>query len=343
MTHRERIKAIYDGKPADRPGFWLGHPHEETRKNLYKYFGVDTDDALRQIIGDDCRWMAADWSCYKHPDGVPLFDPMYGIGPRTSLGQPGCFANCEDESELDDYPWPDASYIDIDHVKGWAKNRSQYALLGGASSNFFHVVADFFGMENYFMKMYTNPDIVHAVTRRIVDFHLAANRRVFSEARDTVDIFFFFNDFGTQEDLFISPAAFKEFVLPYFKELIDLAKSFGVHPQLHSCGAISKVIPMLVEAGMEGLHPLQAKAKGMAAEDLARDFKGKIVFVGGVDTQELMWRGTPQDVKDEVSRLRDVFGERWIISPSHEMLMPEVPVENIIALCEAATGLSLKN
>lgn len=342
MTHRERIKAIYEGRPADRPGFWLGNPHEETRKRLYEYFGVYTEEAVRKIVGDDCRWLPADWCCYKHPKGKPAFDVMYGLGPKTCHGQPGCFADCEDVAEVDDYPWPDAVYFDFTPIRDWANSTSECVHFGGTSSGFFHMAADFFGMENYFMKMYTNPDVVHAVTRRIVDFHLASNRRIFAEARDTVDVYFFFNDFGTQEDLLISPDKFREFVLPYFKELIDLAKSFGVPSQLHSCGAVSKAIPMLVEAGMNGLHPLQAKAKGMDAESLARDFSGKIVFVGGVDTQELMWRGKPQDVKDEVSRLRDIFGERWIISPSHEVLMPEVPLENVIALCEAATGLSLK-
>lgn len=98
------------------------------------------------------------------------------------------------------------------------------------------------------------------------DFYLDANRRVFSEARETVDVFFLGNDLGTQEDLLISPDKFREFVLPYFKELIGLAKSFGAPTQLHSCGAISKAVPMLVGAGMDGLHPLQAKAKGMDAE-----------------------------------------------------------------------------
>ena len=72
-----------------------------------------------------------------------------------------------------------------------------------------------------------------------------------------------------------------------------------------------------------------------------REFGGQLVFVGGVDTQELMWRGTPRQIKDEVARLHDIFGDRWIISPSHEVLLPEVPVENVIALCEAATGKTL--
>ena len=337
MTHRERIRHIFAGEPTDRPGFWLGNPHEETKQKLFAYSGVDTEEALRKTVNDDCRWYPAEWSgVYRHPEGNPIFDPMHGLGPRVSHEQPGCFAECTDIAEIDAHPWPDAAYLDLEPLKKLTEESADCWHFGGTWSCFWHIAAEYFGMENYFMKMYTDPDVVHAVTRHIVDFYLEANRRVFTEIGDTVDAFFFGNDFGTQEDLLVSPEKFKEFVLPYFKELIDLA-SFGKPTQLHSCGAVSKVIPLLIDAGMDALHPLQAKARGMDAESLARDYKGKIVFVGGVDTQELMWRGTPQQIKDEVVRLRDIFGERWIISPSHEVLMPEVPVENIVALVEAAT------
>lgn len=213
--------------------------------------------------------------------------------------------------------------------------------MGGTWGHFFHLVMDFFGLENYFMKMYTDPAVVHAVTCHVVDFFLAANERIFSECGDLIDVVFFGNDFGTQEDLFISPEMFKEFVLPYFKQLIDQAKRYNKPVQLHSCGAISRAIPWLIDAGIDGLHPLQARARRMDACALAKQFKGQIVFVGGVDTQDLMCNGSPQQVKDEVKRLRDVFGPRWIISPSHEKLLPEVPVSNIVALCEEATGVSL--
>ncbi|HEY3379411.1 MAG TPA: uroporphyrinogen decarboxylase family protein [Armatimonadota bacterium] len=337
MTHHERIARIYAGQPADRPGFWLGHPHPETLAKLLERFGVADEETLRRTIDDDCRTNSAE-GAYCHPEGRPIFDVRYGNTRKVSHGDPGCFAECEDVAMVEDYPWPDAKYLDFSSLRARVEAGGDCWRLGGTWGCFFHNVADFFGMENYFMKMYTDPEVVHAVTRRVVDFYLATNRRLFSEESDLVDAFFFGNDFGTQEDLLISPELFKEFVLPYFKELIALAKSFGKPTQLHSCGAIAKVIPWLIDAGMDALHPLQAKAKGMDAVSLARDFKGKIVFVGGVDTQELLWRGTPQQVKDEVARLRDIFGERWIISPSHEVLMPEVPVENIVALCEAATG-----
>jgi len=340
MTHHERIARIFSGKQTDRPGFWLGQPHADSTPAILRHFGVDDMEQVRQIVDDDCRWItAADWA-YRHPEGRPVFDVLYGLGDgkRRSHGQAGCFAGCEDTAAVERYPWPDARHVDMNVVRESARGKEEYWRFGGAWCSFFHTVADFFGMENYFLKMYTHPAVVHAVTRHVVDFFLAANQRMFTEGPELFDIFFFGNDFGTQRDTLISPEMFKEFVLPYFRELIAQAKSHGKLVQLHSCGAVARVIPLLIEAGIDALHPLQARAAGMQAERLAREFKGQIVFVGGVDTQDLLWRGTPQQIHDEVARLRDVFGPRWIISPSHECILPEVPMRNIVALCEAATG-----
>ena len=60
----------------------------------------------------------------------------------------------------------------------------------------------------------------------------------------------------------------------------------------------------------------------MDAETLARNYRGSFVFVGGVDTQHLLVHGRPQEVRDEVRRLRDPWGGLFIVSPSHEAICP---------------------
>jgi uroporphyrinogen decarboxylase len=105
---------------------------------------------------------------------------------------------------------------------------------------------------------------------------------------------------------------------------------------VHSCGAVREIIPMLIEAGMDGLHPLQARAAGMDAVSLAREYQRDLVFIGGVDTQDLLVHATPGQVKDEVRRLRDLLGPSYIVSPSHEAILPDVPLANVIAMAEAA-------
>ncbi len=88
--------------------------------------------------------------------------------------------------------------------------------------------------------------------------------------------------------------------------------------------------------GVEALHPLQAKASNMDADILARKFKGKIAFIGGIDTQNILVYATPKQVKEEVRRVKNLLGPCLVVSPSHEALLPNVPPENVNAMAEAA-------
>lgn len=194
----------------------------------------------------------------------------------------------------------------------------------------------FFGMENYFVKMYTDPEVIHAATRHIVDFYLETNKRYLQMAKPYLSAAFFGNDLGSQRDLLISPECFDTFILPYMRELIDQMKGMGLKVAVHSCGSIDRIIPRLIDAGVDILHPLQAKAANMDAEHLAREYGGKITFLGGVDTQELLPFGTPRQVREEVLRLRDLFKGDFIVSPSHEALLPNVSFENVMAMSRAA-------
>jgi len=216
------------------------------------------------------------------------------------------------------------------------RNAGPYYRAGGFWTCFYHNVMDLFGMENYMVNMHANPVIVHAVTDRVCQFYYAANERFFQAAGDLVDGFFFGNDFGTQLDLICGPNQFDEFILPWFRKYTDLAHRHKHQVILHSCGSIYKVIGRLIDAGVDCLHPLQALAANMDAETLARDFKGRIAFMGGIDTQQLLVHGTPREVKAEVQRVKRLLGPRLIVSPSHEALLPNVPPENVAAMAEEA-------
>ena len=109
---------------------------------------------------------------------------VLGGKPRTSLGQPGVFAECEDVAEVDAFPWSDEKYVDFSGTLAAIEETraAGQAVLSGSWSCFFHNVCDFFGMENYFVKMYTDPDVVEAVTEHIADFYMRVNERLFSVA-----------------------------------------------------------------------------------------------------------------------------------------------------------------
>ena len=337
MTSREKINAIFDRKNTAGTGYWTGHPHVDTMKIYQQKLNITDSDDLFRILKDDCRFIHAE-GCYFHPENKLEFDVTLGV-PKTYHGQAGCFAEAETIAEIENYPWPDVQYLQFTNIINYIKQFPDKAIFTGLWSAFFHIVSDFFGMENYFVKMYTDPEVVEAVTEHVVSYYEQANDLFFTQLGDAADIFFFGNDLGSQIDLLMSPELFQKFVLPGIKRLTAVAKKHNKKVLLHSCGSIDRVIPMLIDAGVDALHPLQARAKGMDAATLSKLYKNDLTFVGGVDTQDLLVHATPQQIKEEVYRLKELFGPNFVVSPSHEALLPNVPLENVIAMSEAAHEL----
>lgn len=362
MTKRERIKCILAGQETDRAGFWMGNPTDETKLIYCEQLGIVPQNPehgamcsdghasllatidnktcvdLADKLDSDFFWCSPELQpdFWRHPGGKPVWDVLGGR-QRVSLTQAGVFADCQSVAEVDAFDWPDPKYLDfsstlelIDYV-----NTRDMAVLGGMWMPFFHIVGDFFGMDNYFMKMYTHPHVVEAVTDRVVSFYLEANKRCLDLMADRLDGCFFGNDLGSQLDLLVSPECFRRFILPGLENVVNQIKSYNLKVVMHSCGAISKIIPALIDIGIDGLHPLQAKAQGMDAESLKR-FRGKIAFIGGVDTQELLPFKGPAEVAENVRKLKDILGKRFVVSPSHEALLPNVSLENVMAMRDAA-------
>ena len=333
MNSRERIKAIIGGQAADQCGFWLGNPHPESWPAIHAHFGTDSEEALRRKLGDDFRWICPQFfeGCYRDPQGRALFDA--GLDRAAHAQFP--LADCETLEAVAAFPWPNPDYLCFDECLAVLRDAGDVYRASGFWTCFYHNIMDLFGMENYMVRMYTHPDVVQAVTDRVCGFYHEANERFFAQAGNLVDGFFFGNDFGTQLDLICGPAQFDRFILPWFVKFTEQGHRHGYQVILHSCGAIHKVIDRLIDAGVDCLHPLQAKAVGMDADILAADFKGRIAFMGGIDTQDLLVNGTPEEVQSEVARVKALLGPRLIISPSHEALLPNVPPCNIAAMAEA--------
>ncbi len=330
IDSRTLIRRIINGESVPRSGFWMGNPHADAWPLLRSYFQAESNEEVRRVLRDDLSWLPCDGG-YKANGGQPFPNPRKSEG----LSAAGIFSDCESLAEVEAYPWPAPEAFDFSAELAAVRGAGDRYRASGMWSPFFHLVGDLFGMENYFIKMYTHPEIVKAVTGHVVDFYLAGTERFFREAGEDVDGFFFGNDFGTQLDIMISPDAFQEFVFPYFKKLTDLGHAAGKQVLLHSCGAIVKVIPDLIRLGVDALHPLQACAAHMEAESLAQ-FRGRLAFFGGIDTQHLLVHGTPDAIRADVRRVRRCLAPSLIVSPSHEALLPNVPPANVQAMSEAA-------
>ncbi len=334
MTGRERITSIIGGSEADRCGFWLGNPHEDTWSLLHRYFGTTHEEELRQRLGDDFRWISPQFfpDTYRPADGRPIFGDVIDTKKRKAAYP---LEGCTDVKAADAYPWPDPDDLHFDSCIAALNGAGDVYRASGFWTSFYHNVMDLFGMEDYMVNMYTHPDVVLAVTDHVCEFYYEANERFFAQARSLVDGFFFGNDFGTQLDLICGPDHFDRFILPWLRRFTEQAHRHGLQAILHSCGSIYRVIGRLIEAGVDCLHPLQARAARMDAETLSREFRGRIAFMGGIDTQQLLIHAKPDEIKREVHRIKGLLGPRLIVSPSHEALLPNIAPENIRAMAEA--------
>ena len=81
---------------------------------------------------------------------------------------------------------------------------------------------------------------------------------------------------------------------------------------------------------------MQVEAAGMSPEKLAAEFKDKLTFMGGISTQQLLIRGTEEQVRTNVRYMKNLFGDGYIVSSSHEAILPNIPAKNLAAMFDEA-------
>ncbi len=337
MNRKERFYATIERKPVDRPASWLGLPVAEALPAQFKYFGVSTYDQLKEKIGDDIYPIEVP---YNHP---PLnhiacaFDFAQEDATTNwerTLTAPGFFEDFTDPARIDEFNWPNpAEHMDFNACKKAVEDAPQdYALMGVMWSAHFQDACAAFGMENAMISMYMAPEMFEAVIDRITEFYLEANEIFYKAAGDKLDAVLIGNDWGSQTGLMLSPELLQQFVYKGTKQLIDQAHSYGYKVIHHSCGSIAEIIPDLIELEVDAIHPIQALAAGMSASELQKKYAGKTSFCGGVDAQELLVNGTPEQVSQKVLELKELFPTGLIISPSHEAILTDISPVNIAAL-----------
>jgi len=340
VTPKERFHATIDRKSVDRPACWLGIPDKKALPGLYSHFGVQDLDGLKAAVGDDVQNFDLP---YDSPEAKEIVlalnfakERRIGSNEERSLSLPGVFEDAEAPGDFDAFDWPEPeAFIDPRECR----RRAEYTPRDTASvailwSAHFQDACAAFGMETAFIKMLTDPELFRALNDRIVDFYLRANRVLYEAAADRLDAVLIGNDYGSQLGLMVSPAILREYVLPGTRRLVDQAKSYGVKVIHHSCGAVADLIGDIIDIGADCIHPMQALAKGMEPESLARNFGGRVAFCGGVDAQQLLINGSAQEVREAVRRLKRLFPTGLVVSPSHEAILADTKPENIRALFE---------
>lgn len=146
-------------------------------------------------------------------------------------------------------------------------------------------------------------------------------------------------DFGTQRVEMISPDIYRELYLPFHKKMNDWVHHHTSWKTFyHSCGSIPRIIPLMIEAGVDILNPVQCSAQGMAPQWLKEQFGNQLTFWGGaVDTQKTLPFGTPEEVAAEVAERIRIFapGGGFVINAIHN-IQQGTPPQNILAMFDAA-------
>lgn len=341
MDPIERFYATIERKPVDRPASWLGLPVPKACDRLFDYFDVNSIEQLKQKLQDDIYPVEIP---YHSPTSNAIYNAFdfaktteHSDPGKRTLTAPGFFEDYSDPSRIDDFDWPDPSkYIDpLECKKVVEEVPPGYPIMGVLWSAHFQDACSAFGMETALIKMLIEPQMFEAVINRITEFYLEANEIFYSATKGKVHAVLIGNDFGSQTGLMLSPEALRKFVFPGTKKFIEQAKGYGLKVFYHSCGSIFDIIPDLIDVGVDAIHPIQALADNMDPSRLKREFGERVSFCGGVDAQELLIHGTPEQVKTKVFELKEIFPTGLVISPSHEAILPDVNPENIEALFEA--------
>ena len=339
MTSRERVLAAFDHIEADRVPAWCGASVEFWEKAKHQ-LGLD-DEALRVRFGDDFRRVYARYVGPEFPlspqavSRSPFGVERRGIGYGQPMGHPLSGATL---SQVHDYPWPSPRWMDVSGIGAdTAKYAGQYAILGGDWSPFWHDAIDLLGMETLYLKMYDEPELVDAMMRHIVDYYAAVSQRIFDAAASVIDIFFIGNDFGSQTGPLVGEELFERFMLPHLRRLIDLGHAYGLKVMLHCCGGFAPLIPMMIRAGLDGLHAVQPSCQGMDLGKLKEEFGDKILFNGGIDSHHVLINSTPDFGREKTREVLAIMmpGGGYVAGASHDTILEETPVENVLAMFEA--------
>jgi hypothetical protein len=146
------------------------------------------------------------------------------------------------------------------------------------------------------------------------------------------------SDLAAQNTLFCSPQGYRELFLPVSKKLNDWIHAHTEWKTMkHCCGGCEPLIEGFIEAGFDILNPVQTSAKGMDPQLLVDKYGGRIVFWGGgVDTQQTLPFGKPDEVRQQVAeRVRTFNQENGFVFNTIHNIQCNTPVENILAMFEA--------
>lgn len=341
MNAKERGVSPFRGTAQDRLPMWYCASDEIT-KGLVSLLHVSSpEEALYEKLEIDYKFLSPNYTgkpLQGYADGS--YDTIWGIRRAGSFyGQavthPLAYASTVKDIEA--YPFPHADEWNTS-INNAALNEVKDYCTFYSGSQFFHDAMELLGTEAFMYGLYDCPEVIEGLLEQCSEFYYGLNSAFFSSNPGIIDIAMMNNDFGSQRGLMFSSEMWRKFVKPHLAKHVNLMHKHNVYAVLHSCGDIHEIIPDLIDIGFDALNPIQVNASNMDPVVLKSEYGKDIVFFGGIDENEILLHQTPQQVRDETRRIIDILGSdgKYIVAPSHDYLLPEVPISNVFAMYDEA-------
>lgn len=218
-----------------------------------------------------------------------------------------------DLSKMDEFPWPDGNdqrrYKKVPErlskIKSNPNHKDKY-LTTGIFMILWERMHSLHGFENCMIDLMDNTREINELADRIIEYDIAIVRNMHRICGDKIQGFSFTEDWGTQEDLQVSPDLWMSFFFPRYKKLFDVIHECGWHVWMHSCGKINKALPGLIEAGCDVINMQQPRTNGI--EEIGNKFSGRICFETLCDIQKTLPAGNKDEIVKEAEKLMQCWG-----------------------------------
>ena len=300
MTSYERVKRLLDHKRPDRIGlsesFW-GDTHSKwvaggkikEGERLDDLFGFDfsCSGGVNCVIDLDFKaeTVAEDEDTKTTKDGngaIMRYHKKHSSVPEHI----GFAITCKDDWERLAKPMLkfDKRRVDYEgyrNVKRECADKEKFFMWSTACV--FEIMKDVAGHVHMLTGMALEPEWVFDMADTYIDLIICQAEDLFAK-EGRPDGFFIYEDMGFKQRPFMSPAMFKELVLPAHKKLFDFCHGMGLKVMMHSCGFIEPLLPHLVDGGLDGLQAIEIKA-GMDLLRIYREYGDRLSLMGGIDVR----------------------------------------------------------
>lgn len=254
------------------------------------------------------------------------------------------FADLETVEDAAQIYWPVMEEWELAFVEEQARRLYQTtdkALLLDFGGSIFEQGQQHFGFEKYYCDLAANKELIHAYHEKLTETYLQNLQNLLPHVAQYINVIMFGDDLGTQVSTQISVEMYREMIMPYHKRMYRYVQEHfpNVKVFLHSCGAISPLLPSLIEAGVQILNPVQISAAGMDPRKLKERFGKELVFWGGgADLQMFVREHTVEEVRTHVRELIEIFNSDhtgFVFTTVHN-IQYDIPPEKILAIYEEA-------